>query len=198
MDACTAHVGAVNCVNHRALCGSLEARRYPSLLAINWPGALPPVDGIPATKIIASQSTPDELVQAVHNIFELPEEGIMCNEACVIKEPRELGTIQLEWEEATYAKPKAEKRCEERLQQAVNSIRLLFLNDIFTEGTTLCDERVGEWTGVGGYSPCWRCSVSCSSHHSALGWLTALLEDCALDDGECLSAWHDLMSLANP
>lgn len=102
------------------------------------------MDGNPAIKVIASQGTPDGLLQTVHNIFEFPEEGIMCNEACATKGKRELGTRNLEWEGATYAKPKAEERCEERLQQAVTSIRLLLLNDIFTEGVTLCDERVGE------------------------------------------------------
>lgn len=39
--------------------------------------------------------------------------------------------------------------------------------------------------------------MPCKSHHNAVGWLDVLLEDCALDIGERLSAWHDLICLAN-
>ena len=33
------HVGAVNCAKHGSLCRSLKVHGYPSLVAVNWPGA---------------------------------------------------------------------------------------------------------------------------------------------------------------
>lgn len=78
-------VGAINCVKHRALCRSLKVDRYPTLLAVNWPGAPSGEAGIPAPKPISKAG---EVVDIVHQIktglgegdqkdvdVELPPEG---------------------------------------------------------------------------------------------------------------------------
>lgn len=132
------HVGAVNCAKHGSLCRSLKVHGYPSLVAVNWPGA--------------PQGTPE---QPSVNLFKFGThsfEDTMTNiEAAfpgVMGVPRELeGNFDYGMEAGKVGGGEGGARvvpCVLRMEDAAVSVRWVLRNDVFTQGLTLSDERMGE------------------------------------------------------
>lgn len=146
LQNCTIHVGALSCLKHRELCWSLKVDRYPTLMALNWPGAPPRGEDEPATKSIDKAGTVKVILQQVHHIFET-KAADMTGDAAV-----PVAKTELEVDERTGGRGAADGRpgstegvaCVHRVEDAVATIRMFLRNDVFTQGQNLSKERLGE------------------------------------------------------
>lgn len=149
-------MGAVNCVKHGGLCRSLKVHSYPTLMALNWPGAPPGTSAEPATKVIrrgAARSL-DSLMSNVEEVFPGMVGGNLGAGAAAARElelPQTGGAVAKELVKASVGKRGGGvggATCALRLEDAAVSVRWVLKNDVFTQGHELSKERLGECVWV--------------------------------------------------
>lgn len=126
------HVGAINCMKHRESCWSLKVERYPTLLALNWPGALQGKPDSLERKLLQSMGSAEEIVKEIEEIFCEGDKAAV--DAAVPKPQRKAADADVS-EPMPY--------CMWRVEDAVASIRLALTQEVFTQGSSLSRERLG-------------------------------------------------------
>lgn len=128
-------VGAVNCIKHSAFCRERGIRSYPSITALNYPGAKPGTAAKPAMMTLKSgHKTFDTVLKEIKGVFPcLDEDSLTAGNP--VSPVRELGE--------DIQKPGGIS-CMLRLEDAIMSVRFSLKYDVFSEGAQLSDDRKGE------------------------------------------------------
>lgn len=137
-------MGAINCIKHRDLCHSVKVHSYPSLVAVNWPGAPQGTPEEPAINMFkygsnSFEETMTNIKTAFPGLVEVraPGQGV------------EEGNVDLSVGAGTGRVGEAVWRtrvapCALRLEDAAVSVRWILKYDVFTQGLRLSDKRMGE------------------------------------------------------
>lgn len=129
-------VGAVNCVKHHDLCRSLKVGSYPSLLAVNTPGAPGGTAAEPSvTRITAGSKSLETVMTHVRDLFPGSVGGTPGALAVEVGRPRAEGG----------GGSGGGGNCVLRLEDATVSVRWVLRNDVFTQGEGLSEERMGKF-----------------------------------------------------
>ncbi|CAM9355093.1 unnamed protein product [Ectocarpus sp. 12 AP-2014] len=143
------HVGAVNCLKHRELCSSLHVPSYPTLMAINSPGEPGGTTDEPAKKVLKKGTHSFEAVMdLIKGEFAGALENVTVPDAAAVevvhvkvtgreKDRRVRGQRRAS-EEGGAGAP-----CILRIEDAAVSVRFVLRNEVFTQGTSLDEERMG-------------------------------------------------------
>ena len=131
----------MNCVKHRDFCRAIGVQAYPSLMALNYPGASPGTASEPAMKVLRTGVTTLEatLDQIKGTFCDLLDETAL-NGVDSISPARMLEQKQEEKDVGARRKVS----CILRLEDAIASVVFALKNDVFTEGLELSEERKGE------------------------------------------------------
>lgn len=119
-------------------CESLKVGRYPSLYALNWPGAPTGTAAEPAAKLIKTGGgSADDIFGLIKGIFSDMAAGSVV--------ARELEShIGAEVGEAGGSRGGGGAACLLRVEDAAVSVRWILTYDVFTQGSQLSKERMGE------------------------------------------------------
>lgn len=140
------NVGAVNCLKYNDLCKTLSVDRYPTLVALNPPGQPRGTSTEPAIKTLQKAGSYESIVDAIK--VEFPDAVDPAAVADVA------GARVLEQAEAASKKAQETENetesvgggasCMLRIEDAVTSVRFFLKIELFTQGSELSEERLGE------------------------------------------------------
>lgn len=138
-------VGAINCVKHRDLCRSLNVPSYPTLLALNSPGAPQGSAADPATKILEKKKNSfANVMDVIKAEFSGALDGAAVADAEMalargLKEGKHV--LDKIIEDVGGVAP-----CILRMEDAAVSVRFVLRSEVFVGGETLSEDRMGECT----------------------------------------------------
>ncbi|CAM9711322.1 unnamed protein product [Pylaiella littoralis] len=134
-------VGAINCVKHRDLCRSLNVPSYPTLLALNSPGAPQGSAADPATKILEKKKNSfANVMDVIKAEFSGALDGAAVADAEMalargLKEGKHV--LDKRIEDVGGVAP-----CILRMEDAAVSVRFVLRSEVFVGGETLSEDRM--------------------------------------------------------